>query len=70
MVMTHEELIETGIPGVKLKPGGSINVSGDASIVFKTDGKEVFQLSADSDQPLGCPGTVTPKTKLEIKFNV
>ena len=34
------EPIETGIPGVKLNPGGSINVSGDAKITFKTDGKE------------------------------
>lgn len=50
--------------------GGKVNITGDASIVFKTDGKEVLRLCADSDQPLGCPGTIAPETILEIKIDV
>ena len=36
-----EELSETSIPGIKLKPGGSIKVSGDAKMKLIIDGKEI-----------------------------
>ena len=36
-----KELSETSIPGIKLKPGGSIKVSGDAKMKLTIDGKEI-----------------------------
>ena len=36
-----KELTETSIPGIKLKPGGSIKVSGDAKMKLIIDGKEI-----------------------------
>jgi len=36
-----KELSETSIPGIKLKPGGSIKVSGDAKMKLIIDGKEI-----------------------------
>ena len=57
------------LENVAPKPGGSVEVTGDAEITFKNDGKEVFKLTNDSKNPLGFPGTVSPKTKLHINKN-
>ena len=37
----YKELTETSILGIKLKPGGSIKVSGDAKMKLIIDGKEI-----------------------------
>ena len=37
----YKELTETSILGIKLKPGGSIKVSGDAKMKLTIDGKEI-----------------------------
>ena len=44
--------------------GGKVNITGDASMVFKTDGKEVFRLEDEK-----WSGTRTPETQLNITEN-
>ena len=43
---------------------GKVKITGDASMVFKTDGKEVFRLEDEK-----WSGTRTPETQLNITEN-
>lgn len=65
--MTEENYTETGIPGIKLKPGGSITATGNAKITIKMDDKE-YVIESKPDETVWI-GKVAPETKLEIDKN-
>jgi hypothetical protein len=66
---TEQDFIDVIMDKCKELENVAPEVTGDAEITFKNDGKEVFKLTNDSGNPLGFPGTVAPKTKLHIDKN-